>query len=83
MGFYATMDINAKCPLYEGFLRNYNGSIAGVQCQYLHPHFGFNARIVVQLKNVREALNMKELLCDDRYKACPYYQAYMAANEKK
>ena len=82
MGFYVTEGIKAKCPLYEGVVRSGQGRIAGVQCSYIAPGFGFDVSTVIRTKNVQEALEMKRMLCDDVYRACPYYQAWMETNEK-
>ena len=83
MGFYVNQGAKAKCPLYESVVRSGQGRIAGVQCSYIAPGFGFNASTVIRLSNIEETLEMKALLCDDVYRACPYYQAWCMANKKK
>lgn len=77
MGYRTSLDINARCPLYEGVVHTKNGTIAGVQCSYLHSNFGFDASIVVRCKNFSETIDMKELFCDSMYRGCPYYQAWL------
>lgn len=80
MGFRTSLDISARCPLYMGVVRTANGSIAGIECEFLCSNFGFDVSMILRCQNFQEMLDLKELLCDDRYEACPYYEAFRRAH---
>lgn len=82
MGFYVNESVKARCPLYERVVRSGQGRIAGVQCECLTADFGFSTSLIVRATNMAETLEMKRILCDDVYRACPYYQAWIKVNEK-
>lgn len=79
MGYRTSLDINAKCPLYESVVRTSNGNIAGVQCTFLCENFGFRASTIIRCKNYQEVMDLKELFCDEMFESCPYYQAWLRA----
>ena len=79
VGYRTVMDINAKCPLYEQVVLTRRGNIVGVQCSFLHMNFGFPVSMIMRFRNTKDMTDAKELFCDDMYEACPYYQAYVRA----
>ena len=81
MGWRVQADIKAKCPLYEQVVLTRRGNIVGVQCNYLHENFGFPASVIIRFRNTQDMNDAKELFCDDMYEQCPYYQAYVRAQE--
>ena len=83
MGYRTSLDISAKCPLYEGVVRTGNGAVSGVQCQCICDNFGFDVSTIIRCTNFQETVDLKELFCDDRYKYCPYYLAWCEAHKKR
>ncbi len=79
MGFRTALDINARCPLYEGVVHAPRGKVVGVQCNFLCTNFGFAASTIIRLQNYAETMELKELFCDEMYEGCPYYQAWLRA----
>ncbi len=79
MGFRTQADIKAKCPLYEQVVKTNRGNIAGVQCNFLCTNFGFDASVIIRFRSFHEMEDAKELFCDDMYESCPYYQAFLRA----
>lgn len=62
-------------------MKSNKGKLILVECKELPVNLGFDTSRCLRLKTSRDFDDYVELFCKDRYKACPYYCAWLKESE--